>query len=176
MAKRRITQITSRDRSGTLGFWHRESRQNSNGDNTNGCAKYRWGRLNAIKVAENWRLSTWSVVNLARSQVYHTQRLPYLFAARSPWCSASHGFVSDSWSLFYVEVGGLQLIFATLIWFIAEKNSSFSIVIASKRQKCANGIQPTCGAFCPRTSTNKAVSISCKVAAFTELCSSCWRF
>jgi len=31
-----------------------------------------------------------------------------------------------------VEVGGLQLIFATLIWFIAEKNSSFSIVIANK--------------------------------------------
>jgi len=49
-------------------------------------------------VAGNW-LSTRSVVNLARSQVYHTERQPYLFAARSPWCSSSCGFVSDSWSL-----------------------------------------------------------------------------
>jgi len=31
-----------------------------------------------------------SIVNLVRSQVYHTERLP-LFAARLPWCSASHG-------------------------------------------------------------------------------------
>ena len=32
--------------------------------------------LNARAVAENWRLSTRSVVNLARSQVYHTERPP----------------------------------------------------------------------------------------------------
>jgi len=34
----------------------------------------------------------------SRSRAYHTERPPYLFAARSPWCSASRGFVSDSWS------------------------------------------------------------------------------
>jgi len=43
---------------------------------------YRWGRLNAGAVAENWRLSTRSIANLARSQVYHTERPSYLFAAR----------------------------------------------------------------------------------------------
>jgi len=48
------------------------------------------GRLNAGAVAENWRLSTRSVVDLAqtaRSQVYHTERPP----TRSPCCSASRG-------------------------------------------------------------------------------------
>jgi len=37
---------------------------------------------------------------IARSQVYRTERPPYLFAARSPWCSSLRGIVSDSWSLF----------------------------------------------------------------------------
>jgi len=32
---------------------------------------------------QNWRLSTRSVENLARSQVYHTERNVILFAARS---------------------------------------------------------------------------------------------
>ena len=41
--------------------------------------------LNAGAVAANWRLSTRSFVNLARSQVYHTERP----RACSPWCSAS---------------------------------------------------------------------------------------
>jgi len=45
-----------------------------------------------------------SVVNLSRSQVYHSERPPYLFAARSPWCRASRGFVSDSRSLLTVNV------------------------------------------------------------------------
>jgi len=36
-----------------------------------------------------------SVVNLVRSQVYHSERPP-LFAAGLLWCSASRGFVSDS--------------------------------------------------------------------------------
>ena len=40
-----------------------------------------------------------SVVNLVQSQVYHTERP--LFAASLLWCSASHGFVGDSWYLFY---------------------------------------------------------------------------
>jgi len=35
------------------------------------------GRLNVCAVAANWRLSTRSVVNLARSQVEHTERSPY---------------------------------------------------------------------------------------------------
>jgi len=38
----------------------------------NGGAKCRWGTLNPAEVAEKWRLSTLSVVNLARLQVYHT--------------------------------------------------------------------------------------------------------
>jgi len=42
------------------------------------------GWVNAGAAAANWRLSTRSVVNLARSQVYHTERPPYLFAARPP--------------------------------------------------------------------------------------------
>ena len=45
----------------------------------------------------NWWLLTWSDVNLARSQVYHTERPPSLLAARSPWCNASRGFVTDCW-------------------------------------------------------------------------------
>ena len=56
-------------------------------------------RLNAGAQAANWRLSTRSVVNLVPSQVYHTERPPYLLAARSLWCSASRGFVGVSWSL-----------------------------------------------------------------------------
>jgi len=58
------------------------------------------GRLNACAVAANWRLSTRNVVNLVQSQVSHTERPPYLFAARSSWCRASRYFVSDSWTLF----------------------------------------------------------------------------
>jgi len=54
------------------------------------------GRVNGGAVAESWRLSTRSVVNLAWSQVDHTERPAYLFAACSPWYSASRGFVSDS--------------------------------------------------------------------------------
>jgi len=55
------------------------------------------GQVNADAVYANWRLSMGSVVNLVRSQVYHSERPRYLFAARSPWCSVSRGFVSDSW-------------------------------------------------------------------------------
>jgi len=60
-------------------------RQNSNRVSPNGGAKCSWGdRLNADAVAENWRLSTRSVINLVRSQVYHTERPLSSFAARSP--------------------------------------------------------------------------------------------
>ena len=48
----------------------------------------------------NWRLSTRSVVNFARSQVYHTERPPYLFAARSPWCSAYSATLSVTAALY----------------------------------------------------------------------------
>jgi len=58
---------------GILLFWCRESPQNPNRVTPNGGAKYRWGRLNAGEVAETWQRSTHSVVNLARSQVYHTE-------------------------------------------------------------------------------------------------------
>jgi len=56
-----------------------------------------------MRVAENclyfWReaLSTYF------GRVYDIERLPYLFAASSPWCSASRGFVSDSWSLLITQ-------------------------------------------------------------------------
>ena len=74
-----------------LVFCCRKSGQNSNRVTPNGGAKCRWGRSNAGEVAENWRLSTRSVVNLAWSPVHHTERPHYLFAARSPWCSVSRG-------------------------------------------------------------------------------------
>jgi len=37
-----------------------------------------------------------SSVKLVQSQACYTERPP-LFAAHSPWCSVSHGFISDSW-------------------------------------------------------------------------------
>jgi len=59
-------------------------------------------RKRAVKQLWWWfRVLTWRVVNLVWSQVYHTERTGYLFAACSPWCSASHGFVSGSWSLLH---------------------------------------------------------------------------
>ena len=103
MAKRRITKTTPHDSRETVVFWCRKSRQNSNWVIFNGDSKSTWGRLNACAVAENWRLSTRSVVNLVRSQVYQTERPSYLFAARLPWCSASCGFVSDSRSCHFIS-------------------------------------------------------------------------
>jgi len=50
-----------------------------------------WGRLNAGAVAAYWRLSMQGIANLARSQVYHTERPRYVFAAHLLWCSASRG-------------------------------------------------------------------------------------
>jgi len=84
-AKRRITQTTPHDSPRTsflIPF--RKSRQNSNGVTHQRMRQCRCGSCKR-------RLSTRKVVNLARSQVYHTERPPYLFAARSPWCSASRG-------------------------------------------------------------------------------------
>ena len=93
-AKRRITQTTPHDSLGTLVFWCPKSWQMSNGVTPNGGAKCRWDRLNAGAVAANWRLSSPSVVNLVRSQVYHTER-PLLFAVRLPWCSSSGDIDSE---------------------------------------------------------------------------------
>ena len=53
-----------------FGYW--KSRWSSNGVTPNGGAKCRYGTLNAAEVAENWRLSTRSIINSARSQIYHT--------------------------------------------------------------------------------------------------------
>ena len=50
------------------------------------------GRLNAAEVAENWRLSTRTGANLARSQVYHTEPPPHVRRA----AARGAGFVSDS--------------------------------------------------------------------------------
>ena len=112
MAKRRITQATPHDSSGTLVFCCRRSRQNSNGVIPKGGAKCRWGRLNVnfLQITRyNSKTSTVaSVVNLVRSQVYHSERPP-LFAARLPWCSASRGFVSDSWSLLSLILSAMEL-------------------------------------------------------------------
>ena len=96
-AKHRITQTTPYDSPGTLVFCCRKSRQNSNGVTANGGAKCRCGRLNAAEVAENRRLSTRSVVNLARTQVYHTERPP----SRSPCCRASRGICQRQLILVY---------------------------------------------------------------------------
>ena len=53
-------------------------------------------RLNAGAVAANWRLSTRSVVNLARSQVYHTERPPCLeHIRRDAACRASLSAIAD---------------------------------------------------------------------------------
>jgi len=60
MAKCRIMHATPHDSPGTLVFWCRKSRQNSNRVIPNGRAKCRWGRLNAGEVAENWLLSMWN--------------------------------------------------------------------------------------------------------------------
>jgi len=96
--RRRITQTTQHDSPATLVFRCRKFRQNPKMVTPDGGAKCRWGRLNADAVAANCRLSTRSVVNLVRSQVYHTERPPCLSAACSPWYSESRWFVSDSWS------------------------------------------------------------------------------
>ena len=82
-AKHWIMLTMPHDNMGTLVLRRRKSRQNSNGITPNEGAKCRRGRLNTGAVAENWRLSTRSVVNVARSQVHHTERPPYLSAARS---------------------------------------------------------------------------------------------
>jgi len=99
---KRITQTTPHDGPGTLVFCCRKARQNSNGITPNENVKGRWGRLNAGAVAEYWRLSTQSVVNLAWSQVYHTclQHVRRDAAHRA-------GFVSDRWSLFSWKIWDL---------------------------------------------------------------------
>ena len=97
--KHRIIQTMPHRSPGTLVFWCQKSWQNSNGVTPNGGTKCRWGRLNAVAVPENWRLSMQSVVNLVRSQVCHTEQPRYLLTTHLPWCSTSRGFLRDSWSL-----------------------------------------------------------------------------
>jgi len=81
------TQTTPHGSPGSVVFWCRKSRQNSNGVTPNKDAKCNWGRLKAAEAAGNWWLSMQSIVNLAWLQVYHTERTP----ARLPCCSASRG-------------------------------------------------------------------------------------
>jgi len=88
-----------------LVFWRRKSQQNSHGVTPVEASNAGGGRLNACAVAKNWRLSTRSVANLVRLQVYHTERPPYLFAARSPWCSASRGFCQQQLILIFFSHG-----------------------------------------------------------------------
>jgi len=92
----------------TLVLWCRRSWQNSNGviptEAPNaGRICWNWGLLtNNLQTCSNSKtLTAASVVNLVRSQVYYTEHPLYLFAARLPWYSASRGFVSDSWYLFW---------------------------------------------------------------------------
>jgi len=72
-AKRRITRTVPHDSAGTLVFWCRKFRRNSNGVTQTG--RHRQMQVGYVKcsrgIAENWRLTTRSVVNLARLQVYH---------------------------------------------------------------------------------------------------------
>ena len=105
-AKRRIMQTTppgSPENGRTVVFWCPKSRKIQMELYPNRGAKCRWGRLNVGKAAENWQLSTRSVVSLARSQVYHSERPP----ARSPWCSSCwHPCykVCDFWIFHFVEM------------------------------------------------------------------------
>jgi len=80
-----------------LVVWCWRSRQNSNRIPPNGGAKWRWGTLKLATFNKSLAITQkcWpSHVNLVRSQVYHTE-CPPLSAARLPWRSASHGFVSE---------------------------------------------------------------------------------
>jgi len=91
MAKLIIMQTVPHSSPGTQVFWCRKSQQNSNGSPAMEASKCGLCRLSASAVVENWQLSTRSVVSLVQSQVYHTEHPPYLFVARSLWCSTSHG-------------------------------------------------------------------------------------
>jgi len=85
-AKRRIMQTTPRAIAQGLQFSEAENlgKTQTGSAATEAPNACRWGRLHAGAVAANWRLSTRRVVNLARSQVYHTERPPDVFAAHSP--------------------------------------------------------------------------------------------
>ena len=63
---------------GTLVFWCRKSRKNSNEVTPNWGAKCRWGRLNAGAVAANWQLLMWSFVNLVNFCYVLWSRLSWL--------------------------------------------------------------------------------------------------
>jgi len=76
----------------------------------NGGAICRWGRS-----TQTWRLSTTNLPVTWKCRLsqalstwfgskYHTER-PLLFAACLPWCSASCGFVGDSWYLLFSQFG-----------------------------------------------------------------------
>jgi len=77
------------DGPGTPVFCCQKCLQNSNGVTPNVGTKCRWARLNAGAVATNWQHSMRSFVSLAQLQVYHTERSPYLFAARRMGLSAT---------------------------------------------------------------------------------------
>ena len=90
-AKSRIMQTMPHD---SPVFWCQRSQQNSNGITPNGGAKCRWGQVKIGNFRQitryNSKTSTVaSIVNLVRLQIYYTERPP-LFAARLPWCCASH--------------------------------------------------------------------------------------
>ena len=89
MAKYRITQTVPHDGPGTPVFCCQKCLQNSNGVIPNIGTKCRWARFNAGVVATNLQHSTRSFVSLAQLQVYHTERSPYLFAARCAGLSAT---------------------------------------------------------------------------------------
>ena len=97
MAKRRITQTTPHYSPGTRVFFGAENLGKTQTESSP------TERPNAGEVwCGSWKLATFDAKRcqlIAGSQVCHTERPRYLFAARSRWCSASRGFVSDSWSL-----------------------------------------------------------------------------
>jgi len=112
-AKHRITQTTPHDSPGTLASVAENLGETQTGSppSPNGGAKCRWGMLNAAEVAENRRLSTRSVVNRSVANL-----------SRLWWCSASRGFVSDSWSVQCVFIlVGIRVLFAVNIIFYCSR-------------------------------------------------------
>jgi len=110
----------------------------------------RWVKINDFRQTTRTRKKSTvvSVVNLARSQVYHTER-PSLFAARLLWCTASCGFVIDSWCLISVTVCickqdfpqlddrfGIKLLIR--FWGVPPKWGSFRFSSTSRADKTAD--------------------------------------
>jgi len=88
-ARHRITQSMPHDSPGTLVFSCWKSLQNSNGVTPNGGTKYRWGRLNAVAVAEICALSFCQLGCRFITLSIHVTCLQHVHRDL-PWCSAKN--------------------------------------------------------------------------------------